>query len=64
MTVELTDDRSADRLHAIFVLYSIPSSGCRTADLEALEIAHFTVNHTEGLVNVETGIHTNKLEAT
>ena len=65
-------DRSGATLLAIIREHVAPGShiftdcwaGYRTEDLEAHEFEHVTVNHNEGFIDHETGVHTNNIEAT
>jgi len=67
-----TDNRTAAQLLEIIEQHVHPGShiftdywaGYNTEQLEALGMEHATVNHTEGFVDQETGIHTNHIEAT
>lgn len=66
------EDRTATTLNDIIEAYVEPGSivftdgwaGYRHEDLDALQIAHGVVNHSENFVDHETGIHTNTIEGT
>ena len=66
------DNRRAETLLEIIGQHVHPGShiftdcwaGYKTEQLEALGMEHLTVNHTEGFVDEETGVHTNNIEAT